>query len=148
RRVPARRGKGQPPCLRGRACRHGARARRAGIGWLGLRIALTALAFRPVHAHAQPGAPVRLEWSAPLAECPSRAAVLARVAAYARGGAVARSGVDARAAVSRRGTRWHVDVRIAAEGVDGARAFDAESCEAVADAVAFAVALAVDPAQA
>lgn len=92
-------------------------------------------------------APVALEWHAP-SECPTREAVLARVAALLRGGASAPHAVVARATASRHASAWHVDVAMTIDRARGARSFDSDSCASVANAAAFALALAVDPTRA
>jgi len=87
---------------------------------------------------------VALAWSAP-AECPSRAAVLGEVRAILEGGAASAHSVEAAATVERAGQRWRVALTIRSDQGSGVRSLDADSCEALASAVALIVALAVDP---
>ncbi|GAC1555598.1 MAG: hypothetical protein NVS3B10_16470 [Polyangiales bacterium] len=98
-----------------------------------------------VAAFAQPASnAVDLAWSAP-AECPPRAAVLAEVQAMLEGSAASVHPVAAAAAVERAGQRWRVALTIRSDQSSGARSIDADSCAALASAVALIVALAVDP---
>jgi hypothetical protein len=93
------------------------------------------------------GVPLVLEWSAP-AGCPSEAGVRQRIETILGRPPRAMTPVAA-SAVARRTAegRWEVSlvVRGPGEGVAGRRRFDAESCDAAADATALIVALMVDP---
>lgn len=96
-------------------------------------------------AFAQTSSPgVDLAWSAP-AQCPSRAAVLGEIQSILEGGAASTHAVLATAAVERDGPRWRVALSIRSDQGSGVRALDADSCAALASAVALIVALAVDP---
>lgn len=96
-------------------------------------------------AFGQASAPgVDLAWSAP-AQCPSRAAVLGEIQSILEGGAASAHAVQATAAVERDGPRWRVSLSIRSDQGAGVRALDADSCAALASAVALIVALAVDP---
>lgn len=104
---------------------------------------VTALIDEPAVA-GESSVPVTLEWVAP-PSCPGRDAILARVGATLRGSPNTPHPVVARAEVSQRSTRWHVELVTTIDGSRGVRSFDSDSCESIANATAFALALAVDP---
>jgi hypothetical protein len=102
----------------------------------------------PTAVLAQTGAtaPVRLDWDAPKG-CPSGPEVSASIARLvARSPRPAGAGLTARARVSRHGKEdWRVRLVMADAETEGERELGAESCPALADAVALVVALAIDP---
>jgi hypothetical protein len=106
------------------------------------------LAWPTTPALAQPasaGLPLTLDWSAP-ASCPSRARVLDQVITVLGRSSASRATVSVAAVVEStpRG-KWRVRLVLASAGESGRRQFEAESCEAAADATALIVALAIDP---
>jgi hypothetical protein len=112
--------------------------------WAGAATAVAALTIGTL-AFGQASSPgVELAWSAP-AQCPSRAAVLGEIQSILAGGAASTHAVQATAAVERDGPRWRVALSIRSDQGSGVRALDADSCAALASAVALIVALAVDP---
>lgn len=100
------------------------------------------VAFAQPTTATSPG--VELAWTAPV-DCPSRAAVLAEIRGILAGGAASAHAVEAAATVERAGQRWRVALTIRSDQGSGVRSLDADSCEALASAVALIVALAVDP---
>jgi hypothetical protein len=104
-----------------------------------------ALTFVARSARAQDADLVAISWNAP-PECPSDEAVLREIARSKRvTPAAAHTLVLARARVFRDdGGRWHAELEITAGGVHGARALEAETCAAIADATALIVGLALE----
>jgi hypothetical protein len=88
-----------------------------------------------------------LQWEAPAHACPAAATVAALVDQHlaSRGDAAAGVEVVARA-VSGAGGRWSVELRIAAAHGVSTRSLEAADCQAAAETVALAVALAIGPA--
>ncbi len=87
--------------------------------------------------------PLELAWRAPAA-CPSRETVLDEVnqiLGHASTGAPTRARVDVS---SDEGGRWHAALSVRSRGVQGERDLEAESCSAIASAVALIVAVAVE----
>jgi hypothetical protein len=86
--------------------------------------------------------PVTLDWVAPDA-CPSGAAVSSAID-RSLGGGPAPAAVHARVVVSQEGGTFHAEIELGDPGHGNTRSIDAESCAALADAVALVVALAAD----
>jgi hypothetical protein len=87
--------------------------------------------------------PLELAWSAPAA-CPSRETVLDEVnqiLGHAGPGSPTRARVDVS---SDEGGRWHAALSVQSRGLQGERDLEAESCSAIASAVALIVAVAVE----
>jgi hypothetical protein len=89
---------------------------------------------------------VELSWSAPAA-CPSREDVGRAIDRIVGAGSSEREPVTARVVVEARASpAWHAEIELAsASGGSSTRSVDAESCQALADAVALMAAIAVDP---
>lgn len=133
--------------------RSGYRAENAGVfrvssaPWscLWATLALAASGLPSAHAAAQAPAAIALVWNAP-AECPDRAALLARVGAHdpaASSPRVAR--ISVHADVTQIGARYRLVLRLqGADGVVAQRALDGDDCNAVADAAALLIALALE----
>jgi hypothetical protein len=91
------------------------------------------------------GGLLHLTWTAP-AECPTQARVAAHVADLLGGPTEAASHVRASARVWRdENARWHVEIHTQTGPATGERRVDGESCQAIADATALILAVAVDP---
>ena len=108
-------------------------------------LAIAAAAFASPGARAQdPSSPVALAWSAPV-ECPSRDAVLAEIARVLETSSSPRGPASARVEVTREAADlWHASLTVDARSARTERAFDAESCAAIASATALIVAVAID----
>jgi hypothetical protein len=92
--------------------------------------------------------PVTLEWVAPEG-CSSRAQILRQVASMLEGTATPVKALSVRATAERmEGGRWSVSLIAEGQGEPGRRRFEAESCQAAADATALIVALLIDPSRA
>jgi len=103
------------------------------------------VASSPRGALAQQPAPVTLEWSAP-SGCSSQTHILEQVAAILGRSAVPRAALAVHAVAERGpGGKWTVNMIVDRPGESGRRHFEAESCEAAADATALIVALTIDP---
>lgn len=85
-----------------------------------------------------------LHWDAP-AECPEEAHVRDRVGALLGPDAAAADGVVVDGAVSKHGAAYRLTLRVAARGEEGERTLEGATCDEVADAAAFIVAIAIDP---
>jgi hypothetical protein len=89
--------------------------------------------------------PLALEWRAP-PPCPSTEQLTNDVARTLSGAAGVRRPVAARVAVEQVEARvWRVDMNVEAAGAARQRSFDAESCEAAAEAVTLILAIAMNP---
>ena len=111
-------------------------------------IAAAVAALHPsATAHARDDTYIALAWDARDASCPDAAYVEAEVARLLAGTPRSAAPIDARADVTR-SDRGAFRVRVVTRGKSGetARTIDAESCRAAADAAAFVLALAIDPA--
>jgi hypothetical protein len=110
---------------------------------IGLVAALT-VAAPSAGAHDAAAEPIALSWSAPPG-CPSRDAVLREIARSPRVLSAAHALVSARARVSLddRG-RWNAELEVSAGVAHNTRMLEAESCEAIAQATALIVELAVE----
>jgi hypothetical protein len=98
----------------------------------------------PRAAQGQPAADIALDWQAP-AECPDQNSVLDETARILRG-TTATTRVAARAVVERDvNGSWRVSLETETESGTGRRDVLADSCPAVASAVALILALVVDP---
>jgi hypothetical protein len=88
---------------------------------------------------------IELSWSAPT-ECPTEADVSSEVGSLLRASATTGL-VEAHAMVTRstREAGWHVELAIRTESGAADRSFDAGSCHELGSAVAFIVAMTVDP---
>lgn len=87
-----------------------------------------------------------LGWSAP-SECPSRDPMRARILQLVGEGKHSRDAVDATVRIERRsnGALFDANVTLSAGGRTTDRHLDGDSCEAVSDAAALIIALAIDP---
>jgi hypothetical protein len=120
------------------------RARRRLEGSILFALALSVWSRRAVSQGAEVASPLTLDWSAP-AGCPSREHVVERVNAILGRSTKPRAlTVYATAAQSPSG-KWRVNLAAEREGGTGSREFEAESCEAAADAAALIVSLMIDP---
>jgi hypothetical protein len=123
------------------------RPRVAAVALAALPCALTfALALGAGSARATDPAPLILDWQGP-AECQAAPRVVAEVRRLL-GREHAGSSLVVHARVERAGRRWHLALSSHHAGRATARALDAESCEAAADAAAVILALMIDPSRA
>jgi len=105
------------------------------------------LASRSREARADDAAPasrLTFVWKAPQG-CPAEGEVRARVDHVLGASATAHENVDARAIVSTDGEMFRAEIELNSAGQSSSRRMDDVSCDALADAVALIVALAVDP---
>jgi hypothetical protein len=121
------------------------RARRRVQGSVLLALALSVW---PRHAASQVVAEaplLTLDWSAS-AGCPSREHVVERVNAILGRSTKPRGALTVRAIAAQSPSgKWRVNLAVDREGDRGSREFEAESCEAAADATALIVSLMIDP---
>lgn len=87
---------------------------------------------------------VDLTWSAP-SDCPPAAAFEAEVERLLEGVAPPVEPLPVRIAIAREGNRFRLEVATAGPGGEGRRSLEATSCEALVQAGALVVALAIDP---
>jgi hypothetical protein len=124
--------------------------RRCSVWWRGALVARFALltAARSAFAQGTPPAtpaPVTLEWKA-TPECSDGPHVLEQVGRILGEGTGTRRQVTARVDVGTGdGGAWRVTLVVEADGASHQRNFEAESCQAVVDAVALILAIDVDP---
>jgi hypothetical protein len=119
-------------------------ARRGALALI-VAVGVPVVAVR-VAAQSSGPPPVTLEWEAP-AECPSVGHVEDAIARLLAGGTPEEEKrVKARAVVFKTGVGgWHEDLSTQVGEESGQRALDATTCDALADATALVLALAVDP---
>jgi len=97
------------------------------------------------YAESSLGGLLHLTWTAP-AECPTQARLEAQVADLLGGPTEAASHVRASARAWRgEDAIWHVEIHTQTGPATGERRVDGESCQAIADATALILAVAVDP---
>jgi hypothetical protein len=110
-----------------------------------LALALSAWSRHAASQVAEVASPLTLDWFAP-AGCPSREHVVERIHAILGRSTKPRGAltIHAIAAQSLSG-KWRVNLAVDREGGSGSREFEAESCEAAADATALIVTLMIDP---
>jgi hypothetical protein len=124
--------------------------RRCPIWWRAALVAAFAILAASRSAEAQETLavdtpPVTLEWKAN-PECSDAPHVLSQVARILGEGSGARRQVTVRAGLGvKEGGAWLVNLVVEADGASRQRNFEAESCQAVVDAVALILAIAIDP---
>ena len=87
---------------------------------------------------------LRVDWQAP-ADCPDAAALRGRVVAMIGEAAVAGADVQASARVRADAGRWTLDLELQGAGGQDRRTLVDRECEAVTDAAALVIAVAIDP---
>jgi hypothetical protein len=100
------------------------------------------------YGHALPEARrTSIEWTAP-DECADSTVLRAEIESLLGGSleAAAERPLAARALVSRTGERWHLQLELTQDGVSRRRLLQGESCQALLDAAAVVIALAINPA--
>jgi hypothetical protein len=100
------------------------------------------------HGHALPEARrTSIEWTAP-DECADSTVLRAEIERLLGGSleSAAERPLAARALVSRTGERWHLQLELTQDGVSRRRLLQGESCQALLDAAAVVIALAINPA--
>lgn len=113
--------------------------------WSAAAAAGSALLFASALASAQDVGSLALDWRAP-ANCPGEQDVTREIAALLDGRATERAPVRARARARRVSSKhWTTTVHVEKQGVQGRRTLEAESCQALTEAVALVIALAIDP---
>jgi hypothetical protein len=108
-------------------------------------LALSTWSRRAASQGAQVDLPLALDWSAP-AGCPTRERVVERVTAILGRSTKPRSALAVRAIATQSPSgQWRVKLDADREGDTGSQEFEAESCDAAADATALIVSLMIDP---
>jgi hypothetical protein len=120
------------------------RAHRRLAGSLLFALALTAGARRAASQTAEVAGPLTLDWSAP-AGCPSQEHVVQRINVILGRSTKPRALTVRASAALAPGGKWRVSLGVEREAESGSREFEAESCEAAADATALIVSLMIDP---
>ncbi len=116
--------------------------------WPSILVGFAVLAGAPELSAQEAELPLTLEWAAPPG-CSSRAQILRQVASMLVGTATPVKALAVRATAERMaGGRWSVSLIAEGQGEPGRRRFEAESCQAAADATALIVALLIDPSRA
>jgi hypothetical protein len=105
-------------------------------------LALLAMPLAASRTAAQSPAGPALSWSAP-EECPDVSAVLARVHAHDPAASTSRSDVRVRAGISRTDGRYQLALRVEEGDAVAERALAGDDCDALADAAALLIALAL-----
>lgn len=131
----------KPPTI----AKKGARSRSGwSVGW-GPVIAAALFTCSRRAATAEIDSPLVLDWAAP-AGCPTQDEVIDRVRAILGRSSVPGGRLSVRAIASRAPSgQWRVDLVAVREGGAASRNFEAESCEAAAEATALIVGLMIDP---
>jgi hypothetical protein len=121
------------------------RAPRRLQGGVLLALALSAWSRHAASQVAADASPLTLDWLAP-AGCPSREHVVERVNVILGRSTKPRGALTVRAIAAQSPSgKWRVRLAVDREGSSGSREFEAESCEAAADATALIVSLMIDP---
>ncbi len=116
--------------------------------WALVGISVAVLVFGPQRVALAQGVPLSLDWDAP-PECPDSGYVRRQVDDLFAGGSPPIVHVDARVTVVRGvDPRYSVQLRTVRNGRVGTRRMGGGSCRSLADAVAFVIALAIDPSRA
>jgi hypothetical protein len=116
--------------------------------WPSILVGFAVLAAAPELLAQETELPLTLDWAAPPG-CSSREQILREVASMLVGTAAPVKALAVRATAERMaGGRWSVSLIAEGQGEPGRRRFEAESCQAAADATALIVALLIDPSRA